>query len=183
MRAYQLIVFAWLAGMASPAAFAEKIYRWVDQNGKVHYSQMKPDTAATGERSFVTDPAPTPEAAPASESEPERNKRGECLTIQCMADDMEAERLKRERGYAEQRARNERALQKKTATSASKTPSTPVSEHDKELQYNCKRGLYYGTNSKINCDDMDAVRAEWKKHYDREMAQRDYQRRHGYPRR
>lgn len=181
MRAYQLIVFTWLAGMASHAAFAEKIYRWVDQNGKVHYSQTKPDTAATSERSFVADPAPTPEAAPA-EPEPERNQRGECLTIQCMADDMEAERLKRERGYAEQRAKNERVLQKKTETKTLKTPSTPISEHDKQLQHNCKRGLYYGTNSKIDCDDMGAVRAEWKKHYDREMSRRDYQQRHGYPR-
>lgn len=180
MRTYQLIVFAWLAGMAAHAAFAEKIYRWVDQNGKVHYSQTKPDTATTSERSLVTDPAPTPQAAPALEPEPERNQRGECLTVKCMADEMEADRLKRERGYAEQRAKNERALQKKSETSAPKTPSVPLSEHDKQLQHNCKRGLYYGSNSKINCDDMDAVRKEWKNHYEREMAQRDYQRRHGY---
>ncbi len=178
MRRYMLCWSVVFAVVASNGALADKVYRWVDQDGKVHYSQTKPDAAVTNERSFATTPAPTPDATP--ESQPERNQRGECLTIKCMADEMEADRLKRERGYAAQRAKNEQALKKKAETKAApKTAAVPLNEHDKELQHNCKRGLYYGTNTKINCDDMDAVRAEWKRHYDAEMARRDHRLRHG----
>ena len=38
-----------IAFASAPAAGADKVYRWVDQDGKVHYSQTAPATAPTSE--------------------------------------------------------------------------------------------------------------------------------------
>lgn len=170
MRAYGLSMLVGFTIAVSTSAVAEKVYRWVDQDGKVHYSQTAPGAGATSEKAITTT-AP-PRADSATEPEPERNERGECLTVKCMADQMEADRLKRERGYAEQRAKNERALQKKPGTGWPPKPPTTLSARDKELQHNCRRGLFYGSNSKIDCDDMDALRREWQVHHEREMTRR-----------
>ena len=165
-RHFSAVLIGFVVAVMSNSALAEKVYRWVDKDGKVHYSQTAPTSEASGEKEIRTTPPPTPDTA-ADEPE-ERNERGECLTVKCMADQMEADRLKRERGYAEQRAKNERALPKKAEVKPSTVPSGPLSEHDKQLQHNCRRGLYYTTNSRINCDDMDQVRAEWRKYHEAE---------------
>lgn len=182
MHANRIAIVVGFTIAVSTSAVAEKVYRWVDQDGKVHYSQTAPGAGATSEKAITTTTPPSAANAPdpEAEPEPERDERGQCLTIKCMADQMEADRLQRERGYAEQRAKNERALQKKSETAASKTPAGPLTEHDKQLQHNCKRGLFYGTNTRIDCDDVNALRKEWAKHADREMSQRDDRRRRGY---
>lgn len=65
---------------ASPAV-AQKLYKWTDENGKVHYTDKAPDPARGGTqldkqgrpvRSI--EPAPTPEQVRAKEAEAERNK-------------------------------------------------------------------------------------------------------------
>lgn len=164
-RHLSVVLIGFVVAVMSNSTLAEKVYRWVDKDGKVHYSQTAPAAGASGEKEIRTTPPPTPDTA-ADEPE-ERNERGDCLTVKCMADQMEADRLKRERGYAEQRAKNERAL-KKAEVKPSTVPPGPLSEHDKQLQYNCRRGVYYTMNSRVNCDDIAQLRAEWRKYHEAE---------------
>lgn len=170
-----------IAFASAPAAVADKVYRWVDQDGKVHYSQTAPATAPTSEQELKISAPATPDAA--ADVPEERNERGECLTIKCMADQMEADRLQRERGYAAQRAKNERALKKADAKPSS-VPAGPPSEHDKQLQHNCRRGVYYTMNSRVNCDDIAQLRAEWRKYHEAEVERsiraHENRQRHGF---
>ena len=77
-----LILLA-LAAAASPAA--AQIYRWVDQNGQVHYSNVQPpkNTKVT-----VVD-ADAQQGAPAPQST-------ECYTIRCQGERMEERQRKRD---------------------------------------------------------------------------------------
>jgi hypothetical protein len=79
MHALLIPLFVLLCGAAGA-----QIYRWIDQNGVVHYSNMKPPRfqAAT-----IVDPS-SREAAPGPEST-------ECYTIRCQGERME-ERLRRQ---------------------------------------------------------------------------------------
>jgi len=91
MRALLIPLLVLLCGAAEA-----QIYRWIDQNGVVHYSNVKPPKfqAAT-----IVDPS-SREAAPGPES-------AECYTIRCQGERME-ERQRR-RDESEARAAAERA--------------------------------------------------------------------------
>src|SRR5262245_692724 len=88
------LLIAALVLFSAPAA--AQIYRWVDQNGVVHYSNVKPpkNVAAT-----VIDES-SREAGPAPES-------AECYTIRCQGERMERRLLLQEESEA--RIRAERA--------------------------------------------------------------------------
>ena len=82
---------------------AESIHKWVDKDGKVHYSQTRPkDTDAT---KVKVDPPPPADAEP-----PMVNGERICLSYECYAIKLNQERVERERGYAKARAENELCL-------------------------------------------------------------------------
>lgn len=93
MRA--LLVTALLLVSAPAAA---QIYRWVDQNGLVHYSNVKPPKNVTA---TVIDESSRDAPAPAAQDS------GDCSTIRCQGERMEERQRRREE--AEARAAAERA--------------------------------------------------------------------------
>lgn len=139
----------------SAAVPAAGVYKWVDQSGKVHYGEAPPTEAPRSEGRVHVPSAPVEPAAPLAD----RDERGNCQTIQCLADQMERERLARERKYAERRAENEREARKPPANKPE-----PLSGVDKQLQENCRNGLFYGSNSRVDCNDLKTLRQQWEVH-------------------
>ena len=88
------LLLAVLVLASAPAA--AQIYRWVDQNGNVNYSNMKPPKNVPA---VVVDPS-SREAAPGPEST-------ECYTIRCQGERMQERERRREAENA--RAAAERA--------------------------------------------------------------------------
>ncbi|MEQ8690990.1 MAG: DUF4124 domain-containing protein [Pseudomonadales bacterium] len=57
-----VLVCGLIAGLGYASAAAAQIYRWVDENGKVHFSDEKPvDKAADVVQPAIADPAPEPD--------------------------------------------------------------------------------------------------------------------------
>ena len=83
MTELRVLAFLFLTGLAFGAS--AQIYRWVDQNGRVQYSNVKPpkNVAAT-----VVDPDAR-EAPPSAES-------AECYSIRCQGERMEERQRRRE---------------------------------------------------------------------------------------
>lgn len=156
------------------AAVAANVHRWVDKDGKVHYSQIPPVTAPADEAKLKIQTPSALSAGEAAGPQAERDAQGVCLTMKCVADDMEADRLERERGYAERIAENERAGRKKTESKQPTIPN-PLDEH---LQANCRNGLFYGSSSKVNCDDIATLRQQWQSHQQDIRSGQDYLQRH-----
>lgn len=140
-------------------ASAAELYRWVDKDGKVHYSQTRPAEAPTTQTKIKV---PDTKAGSDGDGMPpgDRDEHGNCVSIKCMADQMEADRLERERGYARQKAENERAA--KVPPSVSK-PSSPPNPRDELLREQCRSGIHYGGNSHPNCDDTATLEKEYSK--------------------
>ncbi len=67
----KLITMAFILVISSPV-WAEKIYKWVDENGQIHYSSQKPEnqTAETVKIRKGPKVTPQPVAEQASEGEP-----------------------------------------------------------------------------------------------------------------
>ncbi len=79
-RAFGAIAVAALVALA-PAAAAQKLYKWTDENGKVHYTDKAPDPSRGGVQLDKQgrpvgkiEPAPTPEQARAKAAEEERRR-------------------------------------------------------------------------------------------------------------
>lgn len=79
-RAFGAIAVAALVALA-PAAVAQKLYKWTDENGKVHYTDKAPDPSRGGVQLDKQgrpvgkiEPAPTPEQARAKAAEEERRR-------------------------------------------------------------------------------------------------------------
>jgi hypothetical protein len=83
MTAMRTVVLLLLAGLAVPAS--AQIYRWVDQNGRVQYSNMKPpkNVAATVFDEEAKPGPPSPDTT-------------ECYTIRCQGERMEERQRKRD---------------------------------------------------------------------------------------
>ncbi len=80
LRACGAIAIAAAIASASPAV-AQKLYKWTDENGKVHYTDKAPDPSRSGTQLdrqgrpiARIEPAPSPEQARAKEAEEERKK-------------------------------------------------------------------------------------------------------------
>ena len=72
-----------LALVLASAPAAAQIYRWIDQNGVVHYSNVKPPkNVATTVIDESPQPVPASQAAPGPES-------AECYTIRCQGERLE----------------------------------------------------------------------------------------------
>lgn len=59
-------VLCLLVGLAAPAWAAAQVYKWVDKDGKVHYSQRKEDAPESAKPLDIKTPPPA--AQPASEA-------------------------------------------------------------------------------------------------------------------
>ena len=82
MTRFRLLALAWL--LAAGGAEAQ-IYRWVDQNGRVQYSNVQPPK---GVQSTIVDPdAKAGPAAPDS---------GDCYSIRCQGERMEERQRRRD---------------------------------------------------------------------------------------
>lgn len=152
---------------------AAGVYKWVDDTGKVQYSETPPAQRESEQMNYVP-------SSGASESLPQgeslRGADGQCLTVKCMADEMEAARLQRERDYARQRAENERAAHQTARPVKSKEKSQ--SALDDHLRENCRRGLFYGADSHVSCDDIVALRKQWSAYHRQQERSRDRRERH-----
>lgn len=153
-RAPLLVVLATL--LFPGLLVAAGLYKWIDKDGKVHYSSTPPSEAPRTETRLSVPNAPADVPLPQAE----RDDSGNCQTVKCMADQMEADRLARERGYAQRRAENERATRKPVATTQPQV-STPIDQH---LQENCRNGLFYGPSSRVDCNDIATLRQQWERH-------------------
>lgn len=164
-----LIVMLW---WSMPTATAGSLYRWVDKDGKVHYSEKPPAEAPKAEsKVHITNPAPS-RAEESVVFEDGRDEKGNCVTMKCLADQMESDRLARERGYAQKRADNERAAaaHKKPQGGAQPSPPTALDDH---LRENCKNGVYYSGNYRTNCDDIAELRRQYNSAQERAKLQYD----------
>jgi len=86
-----------LSGMATDAGAQEKIYRWVDENGEVHFGDTPPQNGTAEQIEVVPDTVSTvPPASPANDAE--SGAPAEAMPS-------EAEQLRQER--AEQRRQRE----------------------------------------------------------------------------
>ena len=87
MSEMRLLIFFVL--LAAGAPVSAQIYRWIDQNGNVHYSNLKPPKNVTA---TVVDPE-AKEGPPAAEST-------ECYTVRCQGERMEERQRKRDESDA-----------------------------------------------------------------------------------
>lgn len=135
---------------------AAGVYRWVDDNGKVHYTQTPPSTGDTTK--IKAPPAGSDDAPPVSPSDSVRGADGNCLTIKCMADEMESARLQREGDYARQRAENERHLQKKQVQTEPQRQAGPPGSlySDEHMRTQCLHGQC-GSDTR-DCDNVQRLR-------------------------
>jgi hypothetical protein len=78
-------ICVFLIALSLPLAASAQIYRWVDQNGRVQYSNVKPPK---GIEATVVDPD-AKAAQPAVES-------AECYTVRCQGERMEERQRRRE---------------------------------------------------------------------------------------
>lgn len=133
-------------------AVAAGVYKWVDKDGKVYYSQTAPREKASSK--VKTQAAPSGAESQLPQGESIRGDDGECLTIKCMADEMETDRLKREGEYAKRHAENENAAKKKPQDGS---PNSTVSAGEKDqLRKLCLNGSI-GPSTR-DCDDIDKLR-------------------------
>ncbi|MDX1824600.1 MAG: DUF4124 domain-containing protein [Thiohalomonadales bacterium] len=100
---------------------AQQIYKWIDEDGNVHYSD-RPDPSAQTEQINIK-PSQNPER---SENPEETIKR-----LQNASNDLEASRQQREAS----RAKEQEALRKKSATNAEQEKETDKRESNRDRWY------------------------------------------------
>lgn len=166
-----MMMLLWVLVLPLPAA-ASGVYKWVDEQGKVHYSQQAP---SSGDNVPIRTPPPSTNNEPdLSQGESVRGADGNCLTIKCVADEMEQSRLQREAEYAKQRAVNDsQARPPKQAGAAELPPQGPL-YGDEYMRTQCLHGQCSGL-SRRDCDDVQKLRqcARFQ-----QGVREDYQRRH-----
>jgi len=153
MRSTVISAIAFSAFLIVPwSGMAAGLYKWVDKDGKVHYSETP---RSDGESSSLkVQEAPSDTEPPLNQGESVRGPDGNCLTVKCMADEMESDRLQREDAYARQRAENERAARKRTPSAPKEAP---IAESEKDwLRNQCLNGSL-GPSTR-DCDDYEKLR-------------------------
>ncbi len=131
---------------------AGKVYKRVDKDGKVFYSQVPPREGASSQ--ITTQAPPSDDGSQLPQGESIRGTNGECLTIKCMADEMETDRLKREGEYAKRRAENEKAAKKKLQDGPPKSAASGIDVDS--LQKLCLNGSI-GPSTR-DCNDVNKLR-------------------------
>lgn len=136
-------------------AVASGVYKWVDDQGKVHYSEQAP---ATGDNvTLRTAPPSTNKEPELSQGESVRGADGNCLTIKCVADEMEQSRLQREAEYAKQRAINDSQARPQKPVGAAELPSQGSLYSDEYMRTQCLHGQCAGVSWR-DCDDVQKLR-------------------------
>lgn len=100
---YRLISFLALAALILPSVALSKLYKWVDENGKVHYSDRVPPEAARLEREVKTETGVTVEKIDAAKSR-------EQLEAERQAREQEEARRRAEEAAAREQAEKDRIL-------------------------------------------------------------------------
>lgn len=158
MRYRTAAILLFLLAWNLPTAIADKVYRHVDKDGKVHYSQFRP-----GE-----DTADEVKLAPAPADDPGNIDPNACLSYECYAEQLKKERLQREKGYAEIRQREEReAMQRQTGSGGAGD--------------DYYRSLCRNSGANMDCNDTKKIREQMdaqRQQYDR---WRSDPRNHGQP--
>lgn len=145
-----------LVAMVLPLQVAASgVYKWVDDQGKVHYSEQAP---ATGDNATLrTAPPSTNKEPELSQGESVRDADGNCLTIKCVADEMEQSRLQREAGYAKQRAINDSQARPQKPVGTAELPPTGSLYSDEYMRTQCLHGQCAGVSWR-DCDDVQKLR-------------------------
>lgn len=145
-----------LVAMVLPLQVAASgVYKWVDDQGKVHYSEQAP---ATGDNvTLRTAPPSTNKEPELSQGESVRDADGNCLTIKCVADEMEQSRLQREAEYAKQRAINDSQARPQKRVGAAELPPTGSLYSDEYMRTQCLHGQCAGVSWR-DCDDVQKLR-------------------------
>lgn len=94
-----LIIASALLPMPYGVAQTQQIYKWIDANGQVHYSQREPDSSAQAQKLDIAPP-------PADSSSSNADAAAEVARINALADQMARERQEAEKVRQEQAARN-----------------------------------------------------------------------------
>ena len=171
-RKQSVLIILLCALVWSLPAGAAGVYKWVDAQGNVHYSERAP---SSGDNVPIrTAPAGTDNEPELSQGESVRGADGNCLTIKCVADDMEQSRLQREAEYAKQRAINDKEAQPKKHAGAAELPPQGPLYGDEYMRTQCLHGQCSGL-SRRDCDDVQKLRQCGRF---KQGLREDYQRRH-----
>ncbi len=136
-------------------AAAGGVYKWVDKDGKVHYSQTRPkETDASALK--VSPPPPADAAAPSS------GGASKCLSYECYAEMLKQDRLERERRYAQARAERDREFERERRQRGTTAPSASSggSISDEYLRSLCRGGGQNAT--KTDCNDTAKLRRQFR---------------------
>jgi hypothetical protein len=115
------LVYVYLLFTISTPTVAQQIYKWVDDNGNVHYSD-RPDPDAQAEEVFIK---PSPDAR-SNEEPDEAIKR-----LQATSNELEASRQERETA----RAKQQEKLRKETELNAKQEKETDKRESQRDRWY------------------------------------------------
>lgn len=149
-------VVALLCAMVVPLQVgASGVYKWVDEQGKVHYSEHAPSSG--GKAKMRVAPPSTNNEPEVSQGESVRGADGNCATIKCMADEMEQSRLQREAEYARQRALNESQARPQKRVNAGELPPQGPLYSDEYMRTQCLHGQCAGVSGR-DCDDVQKLR-------------------------
>lgn len=139
-------------GFALPfAAHAAKLYKWVDSNGKIHYSEIAPAPGATNVEVVPVPPAP-----------PSSGEKGTCVSHECYAKQLERDRIEREKGYAKMHAEQERHERQVRARKVAEAAAEKRSADDEELHRLCIHG-HMGFADLRDCENPKKLRAAGKR--------------------
>jgi len=138
------------AALWLPGTLMAEAYKWVDESGRVHYTQVKPTVTTTNTQfapeksSIETVGAPPPVASPTEDSNTEFNQQIEEKTASIEKAKQEAEMDKR-------RARNEEITRENCATAT----------RNLKLIHNARRLAYRNeANERVYMDDAERARRE-----------------------
>ncbi|MCK5001673.1 MAG: DUF4124 domain-containing protein [Gammaproteobacteria bacterium] len=95
IRLTQILATVVLSFIIAPAAMSEGIYKWVDDNGKIHYGSQRPEDAdAEKMKLHVPEPASKPESQKEAEEE---NLEGDQKKEATLEDHADQEKANKER--------------------------------------------------------------------------------------
>ena len=144
-----------IVALAVDAAHAGGVYKWTDKDGKTRYSETPPPDAAYSKMEPASHSGSGESELPQGESI--RGPDGKCLTLKCVADEMEADRHQRARDRAERDAELRRQATTKPTAAAPKSHMPPL-RGDDQVRNDCRMGLQ-GPNA-TDCDDATRLRRE-----------------------
>ena len=135
-----------------PTASAGKVYKWVDEDGNVHYGAQKPTTGAQ-ELSVKTKPASS-----AEESEPESSS-----DQQQTAKDQEKEKAGSEKEAAEIAKRNEEIRQQNCSNARKRAATIEQGGRLYEVDESGERHYWDDDTRRVKLEEAEAQINKWCK--------------------